>query len=87
VPLSLSPEQRSLRASIAAHSRWAKEDPKVALVPLRDAFMNSFRDQVDPDRTLPQEERERRAYAALRAHMAKLALASSKARAKRKTVP
>jgi len=46
--------------------------------------MNSFRDQVDPDRTLPEDERERRAYAALRAHMAKLALASSKARAKRK---
>jgi hypothetical protein len=84
VPLSLSPEQRSLRASIAAHSRWAKEDPKVALVPLRDAFLNSFRDAVDPNRELPEEERERRAHAALRAHMAKLALASSRARAKRK---
>jgi hypothetical protein len=57
------------------------------LVPVRDAYLNSFRDVVDPDRELPEEERERRAYAALRAHMAKLALASSKARAKRKAAP
>jgi hypothetical protein len=84
VPLSLSPEQRSLRASIAAHSRWAKEDPKIAMVVVRDAYLNSFRYAVDPDLKLPEDERERRAHAALRAHMAKLALASSRARAKRK---
>jgi hypothetical protein len=87
VPLSLSPEQRSLRASIAAHSRWAKEDPKVALVPVRDAFLDSFREEADPDHTLPEEERERRARALLQAHMARLALKSSRARAKRKASP
>jgi hypothetical protein len=84
VPLSLSPEQRSLRASIGGNSRWAKHNPKVELVPVRQAWLRTFEDQVDPDRELPKDERERRAYAALRAHMATLALKSSKARAKRK---
>ncbi|MGH3574069.1 MAG: hypothetical protein ACRDUW_19985 [Pseudonocardiaceae bacterium] len=39
-----------------------------------------FERQVDPDNTLAPAERARRAEAARRAHMQRLALASSKAR-------
>jgi hypothetical protein len=78
--MSLSPSQRQLRASIAAYSRWAKEDSKAGTQPARAAFEQRFVDEVDPERVLPESERNRRAQAALAAHMRRLALASSKAR-------
>jgi hypothetical protein len=40
---------------------------------------------VDPDGTLPPEERARRARAALRSHMASLSLKASQAKARKKT--
>jgi hypothetical protein len=83
VALSLSPEQRRLRAQAAAYERWSKEDPREGTKPARAAYIRRFVDQVDPDRILPEPERERRAQAALKAHMARMALASSRARAKR----
>jgi hypothetical protein len=42
---------------------------------------------VDPDGTLPPEERARRARAALRSHMASLSLKASKAKAAKRTAP
>jgi hypothetical protein len=80
--MALSPEQLRLRAQIAANTRWSKEDPREGTKPARAAYMRRFVDQVDPDRVLPEVERERRALAALRAHMARMALASSRARSK-----
>lgn len=80
---SLTPEQRTQRARIAAHTRWAHEDPKAQAAIAREGFLKRFLDEVDPDRVLPELERNRRANSALRAHMQRLALASSKARAKR----
>jgi len=50
----------------------------------RAAFRDSFVDQVDPDRLLPEPERERRAEAARRLHYTKLALKSAQVRAARK---
>jgi len=82
VPLSLSPEQRVLRAQIAANTRWSKEDPKEGTKAARAAFERRFELEVDPDGTLPEVERRRRAAAAMRAHMQRLALASSRARKK-----
>lgn len=82
--MSLSPEQRQLRASIAGNSRWSQEDPKEGTKSARKAFEQRFLDQVDPQRVLPEAERERRARAALRAHMQRLALRSSKVRGARK---
>jgi hypothetical protein len=84
VPLSLSPEQRRLRAQIAANTRWSREDPRVGTARARAAWYRRFLDQVDPDRTLPPAERDRRVQAALRAEMQRLALRSSKVRAARK---
>ena len=77
---TLTPEQRTLRARIAAHARWSKEDPRAATKPARDAFLARFEAEVDPDGVLPEGERLRRAESARKAYFVRLALASSKAR-------
>lgn len=81
--MSLTPEQRSMRARIAAHARWAKEDPKPAAQRMRSGIIARFEREVDPEGQLPPAERRRRAEAARRAHMTRLAFASSKARGQR----
>ena len=74
----LSPTERSLRARIGAHSVHAAGRTNTA--PARAALFESFIDRVDPDRTLSEAERLRRAEHARRAHMLKLALSSARAR-------
>jgi len=84
MPTKLTPEQRSLRARIASHESWARTpDASARTAPGRKAFLDRFEKQVDPDGTLSPAERERRARAAFRAHMSKLAFASSKARSRK----
>ena len=80
--MALSPQQRTLRAQIAANTRWSREDPREGTKPARAGYARRFELEVDPDGTLPQIERKRRAAAAMRAHMQRLALASSRARKK-----
>jgi len=83
VPLSLSPEQRSLRASLAAQAMHARNDSREITANARAAFLKRFLDEVDAVMPgLPEAERLRRAEHLLRAHMKRLALASSKARRK-----
>lgn len=78
----MTPEQRSLRARLAAHASWAKtQDPSARTRPARDAQLEKFMREVDPDGELPEPERRRRAEHARRAHMTRLALRSSQARA------
>jgi hypothetical protein len=79
---SLTPEQRRLRASVAAHERWAHNDPVEGTKPARTAWFGKFIEQVDHDRKLPEAERQRRAQSAMRAHMQRMALRSSRARSK-----
>ena len=78
---NLSAEQRALRARIAALTRAALYDGTAVTAKARSTFLESFEHAVDPSGALAPEERIRRANAALRAHMTRLALASSKARA------
>jgi hypothetical protein len=59
----------------------------VNTAPARAAFHERFVDQVDPLRQLPPTERARRADAARRLYMTRLALASSVARGKKKAAP
>jgi hypothetical protein len=80
---TLTPTQRSQRARIAALTRWSREDPAATAARGQAGLMARFVDQVDPDRVLPEAERQRRAEAARRAHMAQLAFRSAKARAGR----
>ena len=80
----LTPEQRSLRARMAAYALHAKYDARVTTQPARDAFMARFERQVDPDGMLPETERRRRAEAAKKAYFTGLALKSARARGKRR---
>jgi hypothetical protein len=83
--LSLTPEQRRLRASVAAHVQWASEPDRSARTKAaRDGLLAKYEREVDPDGKLPPEERRRRAEHLRKAHMARMALASSRARAAKK---
>lgn len=78
--LKLSPEERTLRARVAAHTLHSKRDPHETTAKARQAFSEKFERQVDPQGVLPPEERQRRAMHARKAHFARMALASARAR-------
>jgi len=78
----LSPELRTLRARVAAHSKWAKTDPVEGTAAARAAFLDRFSREVDPDGLLPSAERARRAEHARQAYFTKLAFKSAQARRK-----
>jgi hypothetical protein len=78
--VALTPEQRTTRARMAAYAMHARNDPKATTAAARRRFADRFR-PPDCD-ALGPSECERRARAALRAHMSGLALKSSKARSK-----
>ncbi len=80
---SVDSADRALRGRIGAYRLHATHDTMVVSKPGRDAFLAKFYDQVDPDRTLPEAERERRATMARKAHMAALAYRSARSRSKR----
>lgn len=81
----MTPEQRSMRARIAAHARWAKTgDRSSATAAARRAFAERWERQVDPDGVLDPDERARRAEHAERAHFQRMAFKASYSRARRK---
>jgi hypothetical protein len=84
VPDILSPSERTLRARRAAHLLHAKYDSGELTKPARAAFEERFYNQVDPDRTLPEAERHRRAEHAKKAYFTGLAIKSAKARKARR---
>jgi hypothetical protein len=49
----------------------------------RNAFLERFLDEVDPERQLPEPERKRRAGAARKRYFAQLALKSSQVRSRK----
>lgn len=79
----LTPNERTLRARLAAHALHAGVDSKQHTEPARRAFMARFEDEVDPDRTLLPAERARRAEHAKKAYFIRLALKSAQARRER----
>lgn len=78
--MGLSPSERRQRASLAALSRWSREDPVAGTAKARQAFAERFLDEVDPDRVLPEAERLRRAECARKAYYKRLAYKSALAR-------
>lgn len=84
----LTPAQRSLRARVAANTRWSKCADRTAATAAATAASPQSRGywerRVDPDGTLPAAERATRAGNAHRAHMQSLALRSSRARGARR---
>ncbi len=80
----MTPEERSLRARIAAHESWAHTpDPSARTAAARSKFMDRFEREVDPDGVLKPEERARRAEHARRAYFCRLALKSARTRRRR----
>jgi hypothetical protein len=86
-PEPLTPQQRRTRASLASLTRWSRVDDRAAETRAAlDGFLSKFEREVDPDNKLDPETRGKRADAARRAHMARLAFKSSKARAARRAL-
>ena len=78
----MTPEQRRLRAQVAANARWsrymAREDQSAAA---RSAIYARLERQVDPEGRLDPAERARLVKAAARRLSAELNLAKSRKRA------
>ncbi len=79
----MTPSERALRARMAAYSLHAKRDARETTAAARAAFLDRFDRMVDPDGTLPEAERQRRAAAARKAYFTGLALRSAQARRSR----
>jgi hypothetical protein len=84
VSARFDPHDMALRGKIGAYRLHATHDPRKTTQPARVAFLARFLDEVDPDRILPEAERQRRAIAARKAWMARLAYRSAKARSQRR---
>ena len=55
----LNPEQRTLRASLAAHTSWANTPDRTARTePGRRGLIAKFEREVDPDGTLEVKSRD-----------------------------
>ena len=77
--------ERTLRASIAAHESWARtEDRAERTAPARAALLAKFEREVDPDGVLAPDERARRAQHKRTAYFQRLALKSAQARRRAK---
>lgn len=64
---------RALRGRIGAYTKWARTpDRSAATAPARSAFLRRFEVEVDPEGSLSEAERARRAHFAMRAYMADL---------------
>jgi 4'-phosphopantetheinyl transferase EntD len=77
---SFDPKVMALRGRIGAHVTHAGHDPHEITAKARAAFRESFEALVDPDGSLPPEERARRAEHLRKAHLARLALRSAEVR-------
>ena len=81
MPDARTSTERQLAARIAAHESWATTPDRTArTAPAREAFRAKFEHQVDPAGTLLPVERAKRVENAIKAHYARLALASARAR-------
>jgi hypothetical protein len=82
----MTPELRRQRARLGAYAQQAAYDTRETTRKARLAFNQRFLEQVDPDGTLPETERTRRALAARKAYFAALSLRSATVRRKRAEV-
>ncbi len=79
----ITPKEASRRGRIGAYRLHATHDSRKTTEKARAAFLETFLDEVDPDRILSEPERQRRATFAKKAYFSKLALRSAAVRAKR----
>lgn len=80
-PKSLTPEQRSQRARLAALARWSKESPAANASRGQAGLLEKFRREViADDPSVVEPELTRRAECRRRLHMQRLAYRSSRTR-------
>jgi len=78
---SLTPEQRALRARIAAHSSWAKTANRRARTqPGSQALLAKLAAEVDPDGLMSPEDRAKAVENAKSAYFSRLAMRAAAAR-------
>lgn len=77
----MTPEQRTLRARIAAYTMHSRNNGQDVTANARATFAASFEKTVDPDNLLSPAERQKRGAALRSAHYARMALKSSLKRA------
>lgn len=82
----MTPNERQMRARMGALAAHAKHGTRAMTRKARTAWRTRFLDQVDADRALPEDERNRRADHAMRQHMTRMAMRSAKARRTRSMV-
>lgn len=76
--------EKSLISRAAAHSSWARTSDRPARTSRgRQAFLDRFEQQVDPNGVLPPAERTLRAAHARKAYFSMLAAKSAAARRRR----
>lgn len=73
----------ALNGRIGGFTVHARYDSRELTKPARAAFARKFELEVDPDERLPIPERQRRADAARKAHFARMAQLSARARGRR----
>lgn len=70
-----------MRARLAVHTMWAgTEDRSARTKAARDAFLDRFEREVDPDGTMDPVERAKRAESAKKAYFTRLAFKSAQSR-------
>jgi len=84
VVLTFDPEEMARRGRIGAHRLHAAHDSSEIAARAREGLTKKYLDQVDPDRSLPEAERLRRAAHARRADLVRAARLSVLARRQRK---
>jgi hypothetical protein len=78
--MPLDPATATLRGRIGAYVQHSRHDPRETTRAARSAFLARFECQVDPQGLLPEPERRRRAESARKAHFARMAFLSARAR-------
>lgn len=78
-----TPEERTLRAQRNAHRLHGLRDSREITAAARETFLARFEREADPNGTLTESERKRRAEHLKRAYFLDLARKSAQARRKR----
>lgn len=80
----MDPELRSLRARIAAHAKWSKHDRRAHAQRMRELRLEKIAKEVDPDNTLPPDERAARIQSVLSEQASRAAYAKAQKQAVKK---
>jgi hypothetical protein len=82
------PRERSSIARLAANASWAKTVGWTARTAnARAARWRQYEDQVDPERTLPAHERQKRAEKAMQVYMQQMSRKGVRARREKSAKP